>query len=93
MKGEESPKMIEAVIRGCEATTSLGMRCAYPRCDCIQIPRAIRAAVAFAVVDAAEDFKKTVRETTTTLREHTERMERLRDPLGLAALWRRWRMP
>lgn len=52
-----SSKMQEAIRVGCTAA-DVHLRCSYPDCSCKQIPKAVEAAVTFALRDAASDFKK-----------------------------------
>lgn len=49
-------KMTEAIRIGCSAA-EIHLRCSYPECSCTSIPTAIRAAVSFAIRDAANDMK------------------------------------
>jgi hypothetical protein len=51
--------MVEAIRIGCTAA-DVHSRCSYPDCACTQIPRAIQAAVGFAVKDAATELKANI---------------------------------
>lgn len=58
---ETSPKMITAIKIGCQ-TSGAHLTCSYPDCTCKTIPAAVKAAVEFAIRDAAFDFMRGVKE-------------------------------
>lgn len=55
MKSTRSEKMKQAIRIGCTAA-DIHLTCSWPDCSCTELPKAIQAAVAFAVRDVVKEM-------------------------------------